>query len=151
MSAAEAELRADRVLRRGYAYAGSGNPRAHGAEIVDSATGAASFSFAFFSLGAVIPVLPFLFGVEGFARCWWRPRSPGLALMLTGGTVAVLRRPTAAPARDRCRHRGRRLPAGDGVRRSHRLNPRPGGSRHPSLRVQPDMCWGDFTRCVAAQ
>ena len=25
------------------------------------------------------------------------------------------------------------------------------GSRHPSPRVQPDMCWGDFTRCVAAQ
>ena len=90
MPADEAERRADAVLRRGCARAGSDNPRAHGADVVGSATGAASSSFAFFSLGAVVPVLPFLFGLEGLAAVLVAAALTGLALMLTGGTVAVL-------------------------------------------------------------
>ena len=89
-SAAEAERRAGRVLRRGLVGAMSDNPRSHGAEVVGSATGVALSSFAFFSLGAVIPVLPFLFGVEGLAAVVVAAVLTGLALMLTGGTVAVL-------------------------------------------------------------
>ena len=90
MSAAEAERRADRVLRRAHVGAVSDNPRSHGAEVVGSATGAASSSFAFFSLGAVMPVLPFLFGLEGLAAVLVAAALTGLALMLTGGTVAIL-------------------------------------------------------------
>ncbi|GAA5125580.1 VIT1/CCC1 transporter family protein [Pseudonocardia adelaidensis] len=91
MSAEDAERRADAVLRRGSVGAArSDNPRSHGAEVVGSATGAASSSFAFFSVGAVIPVLPFLFGVEGAAAVVVAAVLTGMALMLTGGAVAVL-------------------------------------------------------------
>lgn len=90
MPADDAERRADAVLRRGSVAAGSDNPRSHGAEVVGSATGAASSSFAFFSVGAVIPVLPFLAGVEGVAAVVVAAVLTGMALMLTGGAVAVL-------------------------------------------------------------
>jgi VIT1/CCC1 family predicted Fe2+/Mn2+ transporter len=52
--------------------------------------GAATSSFAFFSLGAVIPVLPFLLGVEGSTAVLVAATLTGMALMLTGRTVAVL-------------------------------------------------------------
>src|SRR3712207_4021995 len=65
MPAEEAERRAATVLRRGYLGARSDNPRSHGAEVVGSALGAASSSFGFFAAGAAVPVLPFLFGLEG--------------------------------------------------------------------------------------
>lgn len=38
----------------------------------------------------MIPVLPFLFGVEGVAAVVVAAALTGMALMLTGGTVAVL-------------------------------------------------------------
>jgi VIT1/CCC1 family predicted Fe2+/Mn2+ transporter len=90
MPAEEAERRADAVLRRGYVRARSDNPRSHGAEVVGSAIGAASSSFVFFSAGAVIPVLPFLFGMAGLPAVVVAALLTGVALMLTGGVVAVL-------------------------------------------------------------
>ncbi|GAA0895902.1 VIT1/CCC1 transporter family protein [Pseudonocardia zijingensis] len=90
LPADEAERRADEVLRHGSASTRSDNPRSHGAEVVGSAVGAASSSFAFFSVGAAIPVLPFLFGVEGLAAVALAAVLTGAALMLTGAAVAVL-------------------------------------------------------------
>lgn len=90
MSAEEAERRAVAVLRRGHVGAVSDNPRSHGAEVVGSAAGAAASSFAFFSVGAVVPVLPFLFGLEGVTAVVVSAVLTGAALMLTGGIVGVL-------------------------------------------------------------
>jgi vacuolar iron transporter family protein len=90
MPADEAERRAAAVLRRGHVASRSDNPRSHGAEVVGSAIGAASSSFAFFSAGAVVPVLPFLFGMEGVAAVGVAAVLTGVALMLTGAIVAVL-------------------------------------------------------------
>jgi VIT1/CCC1 family predicted Fe2+/Mn2+ transporter len=47
-------------------------------------------SFAFFCAGAVIPVLPFLFGLGGVAAVVVAGIMTGTALMLTGATVGVL-------------------------------------------------------------
>ena len=93
MPAAEAERRAEAVLRRGRSRTPSVNPRSHHAEVVGSAVGAASSSFAFFAffaIGATVPVLPFLFGLEGGPAVLVAAVLTGTALMLTGGIVAVL-------------------------------------------------------------
>jgi VIT1/CCC1 family predicted Fe2+/Mn2+ transporter len=90
MPAVEAERRAEAVLRRGHSRTRSVNPRSHHAEVVGSAVGAASSSFAFFAIGATIPVLPFLFGLEGGSAVLVAAVVTGTALMLTGGVVAVL-------------------------------------------------------------
>jgi VIT1/CCC1 family predicted Fe2+/Mn2+ transporter len=90
MSAEDAERRAQAVLRRGAGASRSDNPRSHGAEVVGTAARAASSSFAFFAIGAVIPVLPFLFGAEGVAAVVVSCVLTGVALLLTGASVAVL-------------------------------------------------------------
>lgn len=88
--AEEAERRANRVLRHGSVGGGSDSPRSHGAEVVGSAIGAASSSFAFFSVGALVPMLPFLFGLQGGTAVVVATTLTGLALMLTGGIVATV-------------------------------------------------------------
>ncbi|AZS43584.1 hypothetical protein BWL13_01144 [Microbacterium oleivorans] len=59
-------------------------------ESVGSAFGAAASSFAFFASGAVIPVLPWIFGLSGFAAVALALALVGLALLLTGATVGLL-------------------------------------------------------------
>lgn len=51
---------------------------------------AAWSSFLFFSLGAAIPVLPFVFGLTGGVAVALSAGLTGLALMMTGATVGVL-------------------------------------------------------------
>lgn len=59
-------------------------------EIVGSALGAAVSSFLFFASGAVIPVLPYAFGLTGLAAIITAAALVGIALLFTGGVVGVL-------------------------------------------------------------
>ncbi len=51
---------------------------------------AAVSSFCFFASGAVIPVLPYLFGLEGWAAIALAALLVGIALLGTGAVVGVL-------------------------------------------------------------
>jgi VIT1/CCC1 family predicted Fe2+/Mn2+ transporter len=59
-------------------------------DVVDSGLGAALSSFLFFASGAVVPVLPFLFGMTGADALVLATVLVGLSLMLTGAIVGVL-------------------------------------------------------------
>jgi len=89
MSQAEAIAHAAEVL---------GDPSVdHGAtetvdahEEIGSAWGAATSSFWFFSSGAIIPVLPYIFGLEGFTAVIVSAILVGVALLATGAIVGLL-------------------------------------------------------------
>lgn len=59
-------------------------------EEIGSAMGAASSSFCFFASGAVIPILPFIFGMSGTPAIMLAAALVGIALLLTGGVVGLL-------------------------------------------------------------
>ncbi len=59
-------------------------------ESVGTGLGAAASSFCFFAAGAIIPVLPYLLGLEGTAAVILACVLVGLALLATGGVVALL-------------------------------------------------------------
>lgn len=59
-------------------------------EAVGTAWGAALSSFCFFASGAIVPVLPFLFGMTGTAALVTAGVLVGTALLATGGTVGLL-------------------------------------------------------------
>ncbi|MBG6237375.1 VIT1/CCC1 family predicted Fe2+/Mn2+ transporter [Mycetocola sp. CAN_C7] len=59
-------------------------------EKIGSARGAAVSSFLFFSSGAIVPVLPYLFGLTGLAAVAVASVLVGIALLLTGAVVGVL-------------------------------------------------------------
>ena len=63
-------------------------PDAH--EAVGTGLGAAVSSFCFFASGAVIPVLPYLFGLQGAAALITASVLVGLALLTTGAIVGLL-------------------------------------------------------------
>jgi vacuolar iron transporter family protein len=86
-SEAAARAHADRILRGGQAVTAS-VPAQHDA--VGSATSAALSSFLFFASGALLPLLPYLFGMEGVAAMVVAAVLVGGALLLTGATVGVL-------------------------------------------------------------
>jgi vacuolar iron transporter family protein len=90
LPAAEADKRADAVLRKVQAGAPASRPEGSQHEIVGTATGAALSSFAFFASGAAVPLLPFLSGLDGLAALFTAVILVSLALMLTGATVGVL-------------------------------------------------------------
>jgi VIT1/CCC1 family predicted Fe2+/Mn2+ transporter len=106
MSADEAAARASEVLARAALLdaaspvlasdLGGGDAPEDGAPEVDehesvgSAVGAAAASFCFFAGGAIIPVLPYLFGLEGWLAVGVATTLVGIALLGTGATVGVL-------------------------------------------------------------
>jgi VIT1/CCC1 family predicted Fe2+/Mn2+ transporter len=57
---------------------------------IGSAWGAALSSFAFFASGAIIPVIPYLLGLEGFVAVVTAAVLVGIALLVTGAIVGVL-------------------------------------------------------------
>jgi len=59
-------------------------------EVVGSALGAAGSSFLFFASGAIIPVLPWLFGLSGLPAVALALAMVGVALLATGATVGLL-------------------------------------------------------------
>ncbi len=59
-------------------------------EAVGSAWGAAISSFCFFASGALIPILPYLFGLSGVVALVMAAVLVGLALLTTGAVVGLL-------------------------------------------------------------
>ncbi len=59
-------------------------------ETVGTGIGAAAASFCFFASGAIIPVLPYIFGMTGLAAVITSCVLVGLALLGTGGVVGLL-------------------------------------------------------------
>lgn len=59
-------------------------------EAIGTAWGAALSSFCFFASGAVVPILPFLFGLTGVTALVVAAVLVGLALLVTGGIVGLL-------------------------------------------------------------
>jgi len=59
-------------------------------EEIGSAWGAASSSFMFFASGAVIPVLPYIFGATGLTAVLIASVLVGIALLATGAIVGIL-------------------------------------------------------------
>jgi VIT1/CCC1 family predicted Fe2+/Mn2+ transporter len=59
-------------------------------EEIGSALGAAGSSFCFFASGALLPVLPYLFGLEGLAAVIASAVIVGVALLATGAIVGLL-------------------------------------------------------------
>lgn len=59
-------------------------------EAIGSAWGAAGSSFAFFASGAIIPVIPYLIGLEGVTAVIVAAVLVGVALLITGAIVGVL-------------------------------------------------------------
>ncbi|OIH98715.1 MULTISPECIES: VIT1/CCC1 transporter family protein [unclassified Curtobacterium] len=92
MSEAEATEHAAQVLsgigERSPATGGIVTTADH--EAVGTGLSAAVSSFCFFASGAVIPVLPFLFGMQGWAAIAVAGALVGLALLGTGAVVGVL-------------------------------------------------------------
>ncbi|MGY4644629.1 VIT1/CCC1 transporter family protein [Cellulomonas sp. URHB0016] len=95
MAADEAQARADAALGAPGTSA-LVLPPPEGVEEVDeheaigTAVGAAAASFCFFASGALVPVLPYLLGVEGPAAVAWAAVLVGIALLGTGAVVGVL-------------------------------------------------------------
>ena len=87
MTEAKANLQAREVIA-GRVLAPALRPQEH--EAVGSAFGAARSSFCFFASGAIIPVLPYLFGAEGLAAVIIAAVLVGLALLGTGAVVGLL-------------------------------------------------------------
>jgi len=86
MTAKEAQEHAEEILQR----------LEFGAEEIDeheeigSAPAAAISSFCLFSAGAIIPVLPYIFGLSGLPAVFTAAGLVGAALLLTGAIVGVL-------------------------------------------------------------
>jgi VIT1/CCC1 family predicted Fe2+/Mn2+ transporter len=84
-----AGLPSDGTGRAGSA-AGDGGAADDGDDVVGSAWSAASSSFCFFASGALVPVLPFLVGLTGWAALGTALVLVSLALLATGAVVGVL-------------------------------------------------------------
>src|SRR5690554_2765451 len=85
MSEADAVEKARRTIENLQANPTAESPVADQHEEIGSATGAATSSFLFFSSGALLPVLPYLFGLQGITAV-----VVGLALLATGAVVGLL-------------------------------------------------------------
>jgi VIT1/CCC1 family predicted Fe2+/Mn2+ transporter len=90
LSEDDAARRADEVLagHRDQRSAIGGDVDTH--EAVGSGLGAATSSFLFFASGAIIPVIPYLFGAQGFTAVLIAAGLVGLALLGTGAIVGLL-------------------------------------------------------------
>lgn len=88
----EAEKRAQLVIRSiHHPSASAALDTTHDkGEVVGSGTAAAISSFLFFASGALIPIIPFLFGLSTAVAAVIACVLVGLALMITGGVVGVL-------------------------------------------------------------
>jgi VIT1/CCC1 family predicted Fe2+/Mn2+ transporter len=91
MDAGEAERRAAEVLDSLHLEADpvTGDPE-ETPDTVGTAWGAAISSFCFFASGALIPVLPYLFGASGLTAVVVASVLVGLALLVTGAVVGLL-------------------------------------------------------------
>ncbi|HEY3437495.1 MAG TPA: VIT1/CCC1 transporter family protein [Actinotalea sp.] len=96
MSSEEAARRADEVLAdiallgpASREFHADSEPTEHH-EVVGTDIGAALSSFCFFASGALVPVLPYLFGLTGTAALVVAGVAVGAALLLTGTVVGLI-------------------------------------------------------------
>lgn len=87
MSASEAAAATQETVESGAAPVA---PSASNHHVVGQAWGAASSSFCFFASGALIPIVPYLFGLSGAAALFTAIALVGLALVTTGAVVGLL-------------------------------------------------------------
>jgi VIT1/CCC1 family predicted Fe2+/Mn2+ transporter len=99
MTPEEAEVHAREVLRTVAVATGalevsrlsaSSVPAVDEHEAIGTGMGAAISSFCFFASGALLPVLPYLFGMQGVAAIVVAAVLVGLALLATGAVVGLL-------------------------------------------------------------
>ena len=92
MSAEDAGARAGRVLdgTEKHQVDDSEKPAVDEHETVGTGLGAAISSFCFFATEAIIPVLPYLFGLQGIDAVIVAAVLVGLTLLATGGVVGLL-------------------------------------------------------------
>ncbi|MDI2097758.1 VIT1/CCC1 transporter family protein [Ruicaihuangia caeni] len=91
MTPEDAELRARQVIASHTTGATGPVPLVvAGHDAVGSGMAAAVSSFLFFASGAIIPVLPYLFGLSGFSAVIIAAALVGVALLITGAIVGVL-------------------------------------------------------------
>lgn len=88
MTPEDALTRASEVLRDRSMVDSDSPEDSH--EAIGTGSGAAISSFCFFASGAVIPVLPYLFGLQGIAALVVAAVLVGLALLCTGAVVGLL-------------------------------------------------------------
>lgn len=92
MESDEASLRAEEVLA-GTRSAETGSLKARSVdqhEAIGTGMGAALSSFCFFASGAIIPVLPYLFGLSGLTAVLVAAGLVGITLLGTGAIVGLL-------------------------------------------------------------
>ncbi len=89
MSAREASLHAAEVLSAPKGSLASGVETEKN-EAIGTGLGAAASSFCFFASGAIIPVIPYLFGLNGIVAALVAAGLVGLALLGTGSIVGLL-------------------------------------------------------------
>jgi len=87
MTEREAELAASRVLATRHL---DSDDSEEADEAIGSAWSAAILSFCFFASGALVPVLPYLFGASGLAAVAIAAGAVGVALLATGAIVGIL-------------------------------------------------------------
>jgi vacuolar iron transporter family protein len=94
MTDSEAQARATEVLSTGaLGFSGhpdDGAPGSQGQEAVGTGFGAALSSFCFFASGALVPVLPYLFGLQGLIAVIVAAVLVGVVLLATGVVVGLL-------------------------------------------------------------
>jgi len=90
MSEADATARATEVLNTLHLEADPTVDEEDDTDTVGTAWGAAFASFCFFASGALIPVLPYLFGATGLTAVVIASVLVGLALLATGAVVGLL-------------------------------------------------------------
>src|ERR1700682_3257225 len=94
MTTADAEAHATEVLGNLTSslieYSGAAGISTDGHEAVGTGLGAAVSSFCFFASGALVPVLPYLFGLQGTLALVAAAALLGIALRPTGAVVALL-------------------------------------------------------------
>lgn len=91
MTQADAEARATEVLASMHLTSGfAASDPEETTDTVGTAWGAAISSFCFFASGALIPVLPYLFGASGITAIVIASVLVGLALLATGAVVGLL-------------------------------------------------------------
>src|SRR5690606_25362995 len=99
MSADAADAHAREVLRG--AEPQDDDAASRSSDVVGTGMRAAVASFVFFAGGALIPVVPYLFGLESWAAMIVSAALVGIALIVTGAIVGILAgaRPVSRAAR----------------------------------------------------
>jgi vacuolar iron transporter family protein len=94
MTESEARDRAREVLSTGApgfsGHPDDATPSTEGQDAVGTGLGAAASSFCFFASGALVPVLPYLFGLQGLVAVVIAAVLVGIALLSTGVIVGLL-------------------------------------------------------------